>query len=174
MTPDCESLISWRLRLVALRAPACGMTHESIRSGPDADRGGASLQTRGGLRQTRAKGRHAPPPWRPPGAPFPFGEKEKGMKGLPWAFKNKGDDARLHPPAAVGRSVGDAGFFEIQFVFDTATRLVGDLAVAQQFINEFAFRLDQVRLDPGGLAHVVETFGQILWQHLQAAGIARA
>ncbi len=36
MTPDRESLISWRMRLAALRAPACGMAHESIRSGPEA------------------------------------------------------------------------------------------------------------------------------------------
>ena len=36
MTPDRESLMSWRMRLAALRAPACGMAHESIRSGPGA------------------------------------------------------------------------------------------------------------------------------------------
>ncbi len=36
MAPDRESLTSWRMRLAALRAPACGMAHESIRSGPDA------------------------------------------------------------------------------------------------------------------------------------------
>jgi hypothetical protein len=36
MAPDRESLMSWRMRLAALRAPACGMAHESIRSGPDA------------------------------------------------------------------------------------------------------------------------------------------
>ena len=96
------------------------------------------------------------------------------MKGLPWAFKNKGDDARLHPSAAIGRAIGDAGFFQIQFVFDAPSRFVGDLAVAQQFINEIAFGLDQLGLDLGGLAHVVEAFGQVRRQHLQAALIARS
>ena len=37
-----------------------------------------------------------------------------------------------NPPAAVLAAVGDAGFLQIQFVFDAAARLVGDLAVAQQ------------------------------------------
>ena len=36
----------------------------------------------------------------------------------------------LHPPAAIRRAVGDAGFLQIQLVFDAAARFVGDLAVA--------------------------------------------
>jgi hypothetical protein len=36
MQPDRQTLTAWRMRLAALRAPACGMAHEGVRSGPDA------------------------------------------------------------------------------------------------------------------------------------------
>jgi hypothetical protein len=36
----------------------------------------------------------------------------------------------LHPAAAIRRAVGDAGFFQIQFVFDAPACVVGDLTVA--------------------------------------------
>jgi hypothetical protein len=35
MPPDRQMLLAWRKRLAALRAPACGMAHEGVRSGPD-------------------------------------------------------------------------------------------------------------------------------------------
>jgi hypothetical protein len=36
MQHDRQTLLAWRMRLSALRAPACGMAHEGVRSGPDA------------------------------------------------------------------------------------------------------------------------------------------
>jgi hypothetical protein len=36
MQPDRQILIAWRTRLSALRAPACGMAHEGVRSGTNA------------------------------------------------------------------------------------------------------------------------------------------
>ena len=40
------------------------------------------------------------------------------------------DKKILNPPAAVLTAVGNAGFFQIQFVFDAPPCFVGDLAVA--------------------------------------------
>ena len=36
MQSDRQTLLAWRTRLAALRAPACGMAHEGVRSGADA------------------------------------------------------------------------------------------------------------------------------------------
>jgi hypothetical protein len=36
MPPDRQMLLAWRMRLADLRAPACGMAHEGVRSGADA------------------------------------------------------------------------------------------------------------------------------------------
>ena len=55
------------------------LSPEDSRVSPDARR----------VRTTPAK-RVSPALWGPPGVPFPVWETEKGMKGLPWAFKEYG------------------------------------------------------------------------------------
>jgi hypothetical protein len=35
MAPGRETLVSWRTRIAALRAPVCNMAHEAVRFGPD-------------------------------------------------------------------------------------------------------------------------------------------
>ena len=54
--------------------------------------------------------------------------------------------SRLHPAAAVLAAIGDPRFLQVQLVFDAAARFVGDLAVTQQLVDEFAFGVDQLGL----------------------------
>src|SRR6185437_11137761 len=86
--------------------------------------------------------------------------------------RKRGDKKKLHPPAAIARAIGDAGFFQVQFVLDAPSRFVGDLAVAQQPVDEIALSFDQLGLDLGGLPHVIEALGQVGGQYLQSALIA--
>src|SRR3974377_489139 len=80
----------------------------------------------------------------------------------------------LEPAAAAFRAVGDACFLEIQFVFDAPARVVGDLAVAQEFVDELALGIDQLFLESRGNPHVLEPILKVLRKDLRAADIARA
>ena len=59
----------------------------------------------------------------------------------------RSQQSNVHPAAAVLAAIGDARFFQVQLVFDAAARFVGDLALAQQLIDEFALGIDQLLLE---------------------------
>ena len=82
---------------------------------------------------------------------------------------------KLHPAAAAVRAIGDARFFQVQFVFDAPARFVGDLAVAQQLVDELALGVDQFVLDVGRVAACGRDRPvRFVRQNLRAALIARA
>src|SRR5258708_35136200 len=122
----------------------------------------------------RAAQRGLANPWRLPALHSPFGETEKGISACPGPQTTRAMTHALHPAATVLATIGDARFFEVEFVFNTTARFVGDLAVAQELINEFALGIDQLGLDLGGLADLIEAFSQVYRQYLHATLVARA
>ena len=99
------------------------------------------------------------------------------MAGSKPAMTGRGSSAGgvSHPPAAIRAPIGDAGFLEIQLVLDAAPRFVGDLAVAQQLVDEVALGIDQFLLQRARCcARRSSSIGEIARQLPQPMLVARA
>src|SRR3954453_13071935 len=56
----------------------------------------------------------------------------------------------------------DRGFFQIQIALEPAPRFVGDLALAQQLVEEISLSLDQILAQIVSLAHGFESAVEIV------------
>ena len=74
------------------------------------------------------------------------------MTGSARAIQLSSNDKNLHSGPAAILPVGEARFLQIEVAFDPPPGLVGDLAVAQQRVDELALRRDQFPRQFGAVA----------------------